>query len=66
MLYEDFRGTITQVLIAEKKLNIRDENIVVIIREKLLTMREDVCRSRTLTKNIIRKSLTLCWEIFWL
>ena len=29
MLYEDFRGTITQVLIAEKKLNIRDENIVV-------------------------------------
>ena len=28
MLYEDFRGTITQVLIAEKKLNIRDENIV--------------------------------------
>ena len=25
MLYEDFRGTITQVLIAEKKLNIRDE-----------------------------------------
>ena len=57
MLYEDFRGTITQVLIAEKKLN---------IREKLLTMREDVCGSRTLTKNIIRKSLTLCWEIFWL
>lgn len=29
MLYEDFRGTITQVLIAEKKLNIRDENSVV-------------------------------------
>lgn len=66
MLYEDFRGTITQVLIAEKKLNIRDENIVVHYKEKLLTMREDVCGSRTLTKNIIRKSLTLCWEIFWL
>ena len=27
-------------------------------------MREDVCGSRTLTKNIIRKSLTLCWENF--